>query len=253
MRVDFIIISLFSIMLSFLWADCFGQSSSVQAEINKEFTLTMKSEYKYVLQHPPSTKPSEKLPLIVFLHGAGERGDDLGKVKVHGPWTFLQTHPEYRFIVLAPQCKEGEFWDPYALDALLDEIVENHPVDPYRIYLTGLSMGGFGTWDWAMVRPDRFAALAPVCGASNLHRLAAQKVKHIPIWVFHGALDESVPYELSARVVRELETMGADVAFTVYPLAGHDSWTETYLNRELYDWFLQQRLGNSKSQQKNNK
>jgi predicted peptidase len=154
---------------------------------------------------------------------------------------------------LAPQCLLGEFWDPYALDALLDEIVANHPVDPSRIYLTGLSMGGFGTWDWAMLRPDRFAALAPVCGASNLHRLAAQKVKDIPIWVFHGALDESVPYKLSARVVRELEMMEADVQFTVYPLAGHDSWMETYLNEELYDWFLEQSLENNNSQPINNK
>lgn len=239
--------------LFLLWDKSHGQTESIQADFEKEYTVTMKAEYKYVLQIPKKLKTEENLPLIVFLHGSGERGNELNQVKVHGPWNFLQAHQEYRFILLAPQCQNGEVWDPYKLDALLNDIVANHPVDPSRIYLTGLSMGGFGTWDWAMLRPDRFAALAPICGASNLHRLSAQKVKDIPIWVFHGALDASVPYELSARVVRELEMMGANVNFTVYPLAGHDSWTETYLNKELYDWFLQQRLGNPKSQPINNK
>ena len=215
----------------------FGQGV-INSELNVEKKVSIGVDYPYTLQFPEGYDGREQLPLLIFLHGSGERGDNLDLVRVHGPWKFLSSNPGYRFIVLAPQCKMGEVWDPYKLDILIDEIVSSHPVDPGRIYLTGLSMGGFGTWDLAMLHPGRFAALAPVCGASNLHRLAAQKVKDLPIWVFHGALDETVPYQLSARVVKELEGMGANVQFTSYPLAGHDSWTETYQNRELYDWFL---------------
>lgn len=218
-----------------LWT--IGQEHVIFSELNTEKMVSVMVNYEYILQFPEDYGNAE-LPLIVFLHGSGERGDNLDMVKVHGPWKFLEENPDYRFILLAPQCPAGDVWDPWKLDLLLDEIVKNHPVDVSRIYLTGLSMGGFGTLDLAMLRPDRFGAIAPVCGASNLHRLAAGKLKDLPSWFFHGALDDVVPYKLTARVVKELEDLGADVRFTAYPTAGHDSWTETYKNKELYDWFL---------------
>jgi predicted peptidase len=219
-----------------------GQMNVVVSQFKTQQNVNIVVDYEYLLQFPENYDGNEYLPLLVFLHGSGERGDNIDLVKVHGPWRFLDANPGYRFIVLAPQCDTGDIWDPYKLGLLIEEIVSSHPVDTARIYLTGLSMGGFGTWDLAMLYPDRFAALAPVCGTSNLHRLEAQKVKHIPVWVFHGALDDVVPYQLSTRVVKELEGMAADVRFTGYPMAGHDSWTETYLNPELYDWFLLHKL-----------
>jgi predicted peptidase len=128
----------------------------------------------------------------------------------------------------------------------LDEVIAEYRIDEQRIYLTGLSMGGFGTWRLAMAYPDRFAALAPVCGGGDPDQ--AHLVAHLPTWVFHGAKDDVVSIENSKKMVAALKKAGCDVKFTIYPDAGHDSWTETYNNPELYDWFLdhsikQRRLG----------
>ncbi len=223
-----------------------AQDESIISELVELKKVNLMVDYTYLLEFPDSYDGNESLPLLIFLHGSGERGDDLSLVKEHGPWKFLEENLNYRFILLAPQCKSGDVWDPYKLDLLIDEIVALHPVDTSRIYLTGLSMGGFGTLDLAMLRPDRFAAIAPVCGASNLHRLAAQKLKDLPAWIFHGAMDNVVPYELSARLAQTLEEMDADVQFTAYPLTAHDAWTETYLDQALYDWLLRQKRPNQK-------
>jgi len=171
-----------------------AQEQTLKSELNMKTSITLNMDYKYILQLPENIAKDEKLPLLVFLHGSGERGDDVDLVKVHGPWKFLEAHPEYRFIVLAPQCKTDEYWDVRALGLLIDDIVAHYPVDTARIYLTGLSMGGYGTWDLAMFDPDRFAAIAPVCGTTALHKLMAHKVKDLPIWMFHGAMDETVPF-----------------------------------------------------------
>ena len=224
----------------------FTQEKAINSTFEMKKKVTIVADYQYTLQFPADYDDTEQLPLMVFLHGSGERGDNLDLVRVHGPWKFLEANPSYRFIVLAPQCKQGSVWDPYQLDLLVDEIVAQYPVDSDRIYLTGLSMGGFGALDLAMLRPERYAAIAPVCGASNLHRLAAQKLKDIPAWIFHGAMDNVVPYELSARLAQTLQEMDADVQFTGYPLTAHDAWTETYLDQALYDWFLQYRRSNDK-------
>ena len=125
------------------------------------------------------------------------------------------------------------------LDALLNEITENYNIDENRIYVTGLSMGGFGTWALAEKYPHRFAAIAPVCGGGD--PAAVPTFSHLPVWVFHGAKDNVVPIDRSEAMVNELKKNGADVQFTVYPEAGHDSWTETYDNPALYEWFLKQR------------
>jgi predicted peptidase len=122
------------------------------------------------------------------------------------------------------------------LKALLDEIVASYAVDPDRQYLTGLSMGGFGTWSLALAFPDRFAAIAPICGGGSTNGIAA--LTGVPVWAFHGADDLTVPLELGQRMVSALRATGGDVKFTVYKGVGHDSWTQTYDNPELYKWFL---------------
>ncbi len=207
--------------------------------ILKEVKTTLTIDYKYLMHVPDNEELMQDglLPLIVFLHGAGERGNNIELVKVHGPPKIVDKQVKFPFAVLSPQCRESERWDPVTLDLLLDEIIREHPVDPSRIYLTGLSMGGKGTWDWALYTPERFAAIAPICGWGE--RFMAHKLKDLPVWVFHGAVDRVVPVQESSDLVNALMANGnQQVKYTVYPKANHDSWTETYNNPELYEWFL---------------
>lgn len=197
------------------------------------------------LLHIPShydAKSGERWPLILFLHGAGERGEDLERVKVHGVPKIVEEREDFPFIVVSPQCPENTWWSPEDLVALLEEMVARYPVDEERLYLTGLSMGGYGTWSLALQQPGRFAAIAPICGGGNPHLVA--RIKHVPAWVFHGARDSVVPLQKSEEMVEALRACGGKVRFTIYPEADHDSWTETYDNPELYEWFLSHRQGN---------
>jgi predicted peptidase len=211
------------------------QPQSIEVEITKRDRLN------YLLFLPEGYDKNPAWPLILFLHGAGERGDDLDLVKKYGLPQRLEAWPDCPFVVVSPQCPAESYWTFKldSVDALLSKIVNSYAVDPARIYLTGLSMGGLGAWLLAMLHPERFAAIAPVCGRSN--RTTACLIKDIPVWVFHGAKDEVVPISESERMVTALQECGADVRFTVYPEAGHDSWTETYDNPELYAWFLKHR------------
>jgi predicted peptidase len=126
------------------------------------------------------------------------------------------------------------------LNSLLDDLVSRYRIDKQRIYVTGLSLGGFGTWSLAAAYPDRFAAIAPICGGGNPEDAAS--IAHLPVWVFHGAKDKVVSIEKSEEMVAALKKVGSDVKFTVYPDAGHNSWTATYENPELYEWFLEHTL-----------
>ena len=192
----------------------------------------------YLLALPKNYDTKDKWPLMLFLHGAGERGDDLDLVKKHGPPKFASQGKDMPFIVVSPQCKKNRWWEPISLSALLDEIEKNHKVDTDRIYVTGLSMGGFGTWNLAAHTPERFAAIAPICGGGDSVRTAYTIGDQVPVWVFHGAKDNVVPIERSQVLVDAFKKKEIDVKFTIYPDAGHDSWTETYDNAELYEWML---------------
>ncbi len=203
---------------------------------SKEITRTV--GYKYLLYVPAGYGHEERRwPLILFLHGAGERGDDLELLKVTGLPEVLEQKEDFPFVVVAPQCPEDEWWDAEALDYLLDHVLERYDVDERRVYLTGLSMGGFGTWRLATRSPDRFAAIAPICGGGE--PISTRRLGKMPVWVFHGAKDEIVPIKRSEEMVDALKRFGGNVKFTVYPDADHDSWTATYNNPELYEWFLE--------------
>lgn len=178
--------------------------------------------------------------MILFLHGSGERGSNLDWVKRHGVARIVEEQPDFPFIAVSPQCPKGQYWSVELLMALLAEVMQSQPVDPKRVYLTGLSMGGYGAWRLAAAHPDRFAAIAPVCGRGDPSQ--ADRLKQTPVWVFHGALDDVVPLQQSEVMVEALKACGGNVRFTVYPNAGHDSWTPTYRNPALYDWFLQHSL-----------
>ena len=216
------------------------QTGQHPQSLEKEITTIARASY--LLYVPEEYAASQdKWPLILFLHGAGERGDNLDKVTIHGPPKLAAKEGKtFPFIIASPQCPGETWWTDVfqieSLNALLDDLVARYRIDEDRIYLTGLSMGGFGTWGLATSYPGRFAAIAPVCGAGN--RWSARRIAHIPAWVFHGAKDNVVPVEKSEEMVAALKKAGADVKFTVYPDAGHDSWTKTYENPELYEWFL---------------
>jgi predicted peptidase len=207
-----------------------------------EKTITKNLSCEYLLFLPEGySQDKQGWPLILFLHGAGERGSDLRKVKKHGPPKIVEKQKDFPFIVVSPQCPEDDWWTDKVevLINLLDDIVARYNVDTERIYLTGLSMGGYGSWALAAEYPKRFAAVAPICGGGN--RIMAFRLKDIPIWAFHGAKDPVVPLKQSEEMVNAIRARGGDAKLTVYPNAGHDSWTETYNNKELYDWFLEHR------------
>lgn len=192
-------------------------------------------------------------PLILFLHGRGESGDDPTLVLRTGLPEHIERHPEFPFITVSPQCPDRSSWviETEMVHLLLQDVISSLPVDPERIYLTGISMGGAGAWHLGSQYPELFAAVAPICGFGQTHLgypKRACALKNTPVWTFHGARDTVVPLEASRDLVDALEQCGGDVKFTVYPDAGHDSWTRTYENPDLYGWFLEHSLGRTRIQ-----
>ncbi len=185
--------------------------------------------------------PDRRWPLLVFLHGAGERGDSLDLVAIHGPLKERREGRDLPFVIVAPQVPTGERWTVGRVAAALDAALAAYRVDEARVYLTGLSMGGFGTWEAIERMPERWAAAVAVCGGGNPIGLSA--ARGVPVWAFHGALDPVVPLASTEVMMGALRQAGGDVRLTVYPQAGHDSWTETYANPEVYDWLLSHRRG----------
>jgi len=201
-----------------------------------------REELHYWLYLPVNDSEEMKCPLVLFLHGAGERGDDLEKVKVHGPPKLVEQRSDCPAIVVSPQCPNERIWSPTQLSLLLDKCMETLKVHPDRVYVTGLSMGGFGTWALCAKEPERFAAAVPICGGGDVSK-AARLVK-LPIWVFHGAKDTVVTPDYSQKMVDAIRAAGgARVELTVYPEAKHDSWTETYANDDVAKWLLSQKRG----------
>jgi predicted peptidase len=198
----------------------------------------VKVQLNYLLSLPEDYDKQETWPLLLFLHGSGERGDDLELVKKHGPPKLIAAGKDFPFIVVSPQCPKGQWWEPIELVALLEDLGKKYKVDADRIYVTGLSMGGFGTWRLAAYAPDRLAAIAPICGGGE--KYWAKQFAHLPVWAFHGAKDTGVPPERSQKMVDELKKKGGNPKLTIYPDAGHDSWTETYSNPKFYEWMLSQ-------------
>jgi predicted peptidase len=231
-----------------------------------ERTLTKTAAYKYLLALPDGfdRKSERRWPLILFLHGSGERGNDVRSVARHGPPKLLEARGDgpgaeagrllaENFIVVSPQCPKNAWWDTEALRALLEEIIATQPVDESRVYLTGLSMGGFATWELGLADPERFAAIVPICGGGSFAPLfVSDNQKRVPlrslgVWAFHGAKDPTVPVAESERMLAALQHFKVeDVNLTVYPAATHDSWTETYANPTLYTWLLAHQRGGTR-------
>lgn len=216
----------------------------------------------YRLLKPKVYEAAKNYPLVIFLHGAGERGDDNAKQLVHGMNDFasdevMAKHPAF---VIAPQCPAEQQWGGInrlakvdtpdgklapALEATLqvaEALQKEFSIDGQRVYITGLSMGGYGSWRALEVHPDRFAAAAIICGGGNA--AAAASFKHVPIWAFHGADDKTVPATESQKMIEALRAAGGEPKYTEYPGVGHNSWAVTYANPELYAWLFAQRKSN---------
>ncbi|MDB5320713.1 MAG: phospholipase/carboxylesterase [Phycisphaerales bacterium] len=215
-------------------------------------------KYKCLIDVPDHyDRVTTKFPVILFLHGSGERGDDVDELRASGLPSLAKAPdnafihilrgdlkpnwPFPGFILVSPQCPAGEWWSAQQLAVLLDDLERTYRVDPDRVYVTGLSMGGYGAWELAAEFAERFAAIAPVCGAGSPDD--APRLKNLPTWVFHGERDTVVPFQRSAEMVEALKKAGGRVRFTAYPEKGHDAWTATYSNPELYGWLFDQKRG----------
>jgi pimeloyl-ACP methyl ester carboxylesterase len=203
--------------------------------------------YPYLAEVPrgAAADPARRWPAIVFLHGSGERGDDLRALRGNGgpvgPLAAARVRGDFPFIVVAPQCPVDAVWSRRMLEDLMADVRAKLPADPERIYLTGLSIGGMGTFMFAAAHPDWFAAAAPVCGAGDPETAAT--LRDLPVWAFHGAEDGAVNPDLGRTMVRAIAAARGRVRFTVFPNTEHDSWIPAYSNDSLYDWFLRQRRG----------
>ena len=229
----------------------------------REFVGTNKVPLKYRLMKPINYRPGKKYPLVLFLHGAGERGDDNLITLKHGAKDFADAsrREKYPCYVVVPQCPNDQKWSDVdwtletssqpetpspslaTVKELLDEMVETAGVDKSRIYLTGLSMGGYGTWDAIARYEGYFAAAAPICGGGDPKMVS--KYSRLPIWCFHGDADTAVKVVRSREMIDALKAVGSPAKYTEYPGVGHDSWSATYSNPEFYQWlFAQQRADN---------
>ncbi len=193
--------------------------------------------YNHLIYLPNEYNTGEKWPVIFYLHGVGGQADYLEVLKAHGLPKLLEQSDDFPFVVISPQCPPDEQWSPELLGVLLDHVAVQYRIDSNRVYLTGIGTGGEAVWQWAAKEPERFAAIAPVCGRGNPHEVC--KLREVPVWTFHGARDRIVPISETQSMVLALKLCGGNVAFTIYPEAEHDSWTEAYSNPKLYTWFLE--------------
>ena len=196
--------------------------------------------FSYTQYLPKDYDEGKKYPLVFFLHGAGERGENLEKVAVHGYMKYVREEDaDYPFIFVAPQCPLDKYWACYteSLLAFLDDMLKKLPIDRERVYLTGLSMGGTGTWMLAMAAPERFAAIAPICGTGICWN--TDPLLKMPICVYHGDCDPSVPIEESITMVRAINRRGGNAKLHILHGVGHNAWNQAYAKDELMNWFLE--------------
>jgi predicted peptidase len=216
------------------------EASTIATSTEVTLHTGKKATVHYLLSVPETYNKSDKHPLMIFLHGRGERGNNLDRVMKHGPPKLVRKKNATGFIIVSPQCPKTEYWKIEKLSQLLDHILATTKADPKRVYLTGLSMGGFGTWHWGAKEPQRFAAAIPICGGGDPK--TARQLINLPIWAFHGDKDKTVSLTKSQAMVNAIKTAGGTkVKLTIYPGIGHNSWTKTYNNPEIYKWLLKHR------------
>lgn len=211
-----------------------GVASPQTAEVFADLAV---GDVRYLLYRPGPRSAGPGLPpLILFVHGDGERGENLELVKREGLPRILERNFDFPFVVVSPQCRRREKWSAEVLDRLLTDVILRYRVDPGRVYATGLSSGAVASLELAALRPDRLAAVAAV--APNREPREICRAAAVPIWLFHNAFDERVPARVSRRLARRLLDCRGSVLLTIYPQSGHDAWSDTYARADLYEWFL---------------
>jgi predicted peptidase len=230
-----------TLALSLFCASALLADTQTPASYAGDFVI--KVNYRYLISRPTGYEADQakKWPLILFLHGSGERGTDLELLKKHGPPKLIAAGQEIPAVVASLQCEPKQIWNPHGVKAVTDHLVRTERIDTARIYLTGLSMGGFGTWETAFEYPDTYAAIAPICGGAGVRWVMAERIAHLPCWIFHGDKDAAVPVEFSVKMHQALEKLEAPVKLTIYPGVGHDSWTQTYDDPAFWKWLLEQK------------
>jgi len=192
---------------------------------------------KYLIRYPDCYKKGERYPVIIFLHGAGSRGNDIDILIKNPYFNIVERYPDFPFITVAPQCSENTWFDMFEqLRRFAIKIADEDFTDKNKIYLIGASMGGYGTWQLAMSLPELFAAIVPVCGGGMYWNAA--RLVNVPVWAFHGGKDNVVYAEESSKMVDAVNRCGGCAKLTVYPENGHDAWSDTYGNPEVFGWLL---------------
>ena len=199
---------------------------------------------KYLIRYPKGYKEGEKYPIILFLHGAGTRGDNISVLENNCVFSITEKYESFPFIMIAPQCNLNTWFDHFeTLRRFVRMIAESGFSDEARIYVMGNSMGGYATWQLATSMPEYFAAAVPICGGGMYWNAA--RLVNLPVWAFHGEDDSVVFCEESKKMVDALIRAGGEAKLTLYPNTNHDSWTATYKNPEVFEWLLSKKKGGS--------
>ncbi len=192
---------------------------------------------EYVITKPDNMDSDKKYPLIIYLHGAGGRGRDINVIKEHSFFNLDEARRDFDFVCAVPQCFADTWFEIFEqLQDFVKMIIELPFIDKDRVYLMGASMGGYTTWQLAMTMNSTFAAIVPICGGGMYWN--AGRLKNTPVWAFHGALDDCVLLEESEKMVRKVKDEGGDARLTIYPENGHNAWSDTFRNAEVYKWML---------------
>jgi len=235
--------------MTYLSVNAYADDAKPGHQVRQTTTVTVEREgqpvkvemdYWLYLPQKDTAESDQTLPMMLFLHGAGERGDDLDVVKKHGPPKLVAERPKFRFILISPQCPKDDRWHTDELAKLVEHVANTQHVDKKRMYVTGLSMGGSGTWSLLASYPGTFAAGIPICGRGDL--ATVDMLVKTPIWAVVGGKDRPELVAGNEAIVEALKKAGGTIKFTLYPDAGHDSWTETYNNPEYFTWLLSNKL-----------
>jgi predicted peptidase len=257
-----------ALLLFALVRPAFSREVGMTAEAMKAYTAREYKDdkggslpYRLLVPKGSEEKGERKYPLVLFLHGAGERGsDNTSQLKWGGAMLATDLQEKEPCFVIAPQCPNGKQWvntpwgkGSYSAEkvpvsdelrmalAAVDEVKKEFPIDSGRVYVMGLSMGGYGTWDAIARRPGEFAAAVPICGGGDPSK--AGEIKHVTVWAFHGGADPVVPTQGTRDMIEALKKAGAEPKYTEYPGVGHDSWTKAWNEPELLTWLLGQKRG----------
>lgn len=202
-----------------------------------EYKILEFNKLKYVIRYPDGYELGKKYPVIFYIHGAGGRGDDINVIRRHSFFAITETHKDFPFVSIAPQCYADSWFDIFEqLQSFIKAMIASDFCDKEHVYLMGASMGGYTTWQLAMTQPEIFAAIIPICGGGMYWN--AGRLKDVPVWAFHGDIDPVVLPRESEIMVKNTNLFGGNARLTVYENTAHDAWSPTFKNPEVFEWLL---------------